>query len=305
MLEHALVTDSYNAGAYYPVGGPARFAQTLIPVIEAAGGQVQLGATADHILVAGGRVFGVAFSQDGARRTEYTNHVISAMGIVNTVSCLDTTTAPAWQDTLLGLRPGLAHLALYVGFDDDIAAAGASGANIWIYENEDIGRVRHNVADDAPPGLFVSFPSLKDPERTGKPTAEVIALCDTQAFAPWLHASDGRRSAPYVELKGRIESRMLAQFCRHFPALAPLIRFHELSTPLSQQRYLHSPDGAMYGMEMTANRLTTPSLRVRTPVHGLLLAGQDVTGPGVAGTFMGGLMAAAAIEPTLLRQLVA
>jgi hypothetical protein len=33
------------------------------------------------------------------------------------------------------------------------------------------------------------------------------------------------------------------------------------------------------------------------------LAGQDVASPGVAGAFMGGLMAAAAIEPALLRQL--
>ncbi|WP_158515387.1 hypothetical protein [Paraburkholderia phytofirmans] len=48
--------------------------------------------------------------------------------------------------------------------------------------------------------------------------------------------------------------------------------------------------------------MTTPALRVRTPVHGLLLAGQDLTGPGVAGAFMGGLMSAAVIEPALLRR---
>jgi all-trans-retinol 13,14-reductase len=58
----------------------------------------------------------------------------------------------------------------------------------------------------------------------------------------------------------------------------------------------------MYGLDMTVARLTTPALRVRTPVHGLLLAGQDVTGPGVAGAFMGGLMAAAVIEPALLKR---
>jgi all-trans-retinol 13,14-reductase len=33
----------------------------------------------------------------------------------------------------------------------------------------------------------------------------------------------------------------------------------------------------MYGIEMSAERLTTPALRVRTPIHGLMLAGQDVT----------------------------
>ena len=31
LLEHALVTGAYDSGAYYPVGGPARFAQTLRP----------------------------------------------------------------------------------------------------------------------------------------------------------------------------------------------------------------------------------------------------------------------------------
>lgn len=92
----------------------------------------------------------------------------------------------------------------------------------------------------------------------------MIALCDARAFAPWLDTAEGRRSEQYLELKGRIEKRLVARFCRHFPALAPLIHFHELSTPLTQQRYLRSPGGAMYGLEMTATRLTTAALRVRT-----------------------------------------
>ena len=59
-----------------------------------------------------------------------------------------------------------------------------------------------------------------------------------------------------------------------------MVRFHELSTPLTQRRYVRSPDGAMYGIEMSAERLTSPALRVCTPVHGLLLAGQDAASPG-------------------------
>jgi all-trans-retinol 13,14-reductase len=53
---------------------------------------------------------------------------------------------------------------------------------------------------------------------------------------------------------------------------------------------------------MTAERLTSPALHVRTPLPGLLLAGQDVTSPGVPGAFMGGLMAAATVEPALWAQ---
>ena len=96
---------------------------------------------------------------------------------------------------------------------------------------------------------------------------------------------------------------MLAQFRRHFPALAAMLRFHELSTPVTQQHFVRSPDGAMYGLEMSARRLTSRSLDVRTPVPGLLLAGQDVSGAGIQASCMSGLLAAAVIEPSLLRRL--
>ena len=201
------------------------------------------------------------------------------------------------------LRPGLSYLALYLGFDGDIAAAGATAANVWIYESDDIGRVWQAPADEDAPGLFVSFPSLKDPGNQGKHTAEVVALCDAQAFGAWLHLPAGERPEKYLALKAWVEERLLAQFRRHFPALAPMLEFHELSTPVTQQHFVRSPEGAMYGIEMSAQRLDSHALDVRTPVPGLLLAGQDVFGPGIQAACMSGLLAAAAIEPTLLRRL--
>jgi all-trans-retinol 13,14-reductase len=302
-LEHALVTGSYNAGAFYPVGGPSRFARALVPVIEAAGGAARRGAAVEHIEMANGRACGVVYSQGGVQHTEHAEHVISAMGVVNTVACLDAGLAPQWQSAVRALRPGFSYVSLYLGLEGDITAAGASSANYWIFESEDIGRPWHAPADDDAPGLFVSFPSLKDPTTTGKPTAEVVAFCDPQAFAAWMHLPDDRRPEDYLALKAWVEQRMLAQFKRHFPALAPMVRLTELATPLTQRRFVRSPDGAMLGIEMSAERLTTAALRVRTPVPGLLLAGQDVAMPGVEGAFMGGLMAAAAIEPALLRQM--
>jgi all-trans-retinol 13,14-reductase len=225
------------------------------------------------------------------------------MGVANTVACLDAGQATAWQQSVRTLAPGISYLSLFVGLEGDIAAAGASTANHWIYESEDIGAVWRSPADEDAPGIFVSFPSLKDPASPGAPTAEVVAVVDAAAFAPWLDHVDAARAEEYLALKAWVEERMLAQFLRHFPALKPMLRFHELSTPVTQQRYVRSPEGAMYGIEMTAERLISPALHVRTPLPGLLLAGQDVTSPGVPGAFMGGLMAAAAIEPALWRQL--
>lgn len=44
-IEHAWVTDAYDGGAFYPVGGPARFAQTLLPALATAGVNAGSGRT--------------------------------------------------------------------------------------------------------------------------------------------------------------------------------------------------------------------------------------------------------------------
>lgn len=303
-VEHALVTGSYDHGAYYPIGGPARFAEALRSPIERAGGELRLGADVRGIVVDGGHARGVRVMHDGREQVERAGHVVSTIGVGNTLARLDAAIAPDWRAAAARLRPGLATVVLYLGFEGDIAGAGASAANVWLYESDDIGAVWTAPADVDAPGLFVSFPSSKDPAHDGPPTAEVLAACDARAFEPWLHAAPGEpRPEEYLATKAWIEQRLLAQFERSFPALAPMVRFHELSTPLTQASFVRTPDGATYGIEMSVERLVSPALKVRTPVPGLLLAGQDVSGAGVEASSMSGLMAAAAIEPALLRQL--
>jgi all-trans-retinol 13,14-reductase len=309
-VEHVLVTGSYDAGAYYPVGGPARFAQTLLPAVLAAGGECRLGADVRRLLVEGGRVAGAEILHNGATGAEYARHVISDMGAANTVASLPEGVAPAWREQVRALAPGLGFVALYIGLEGDIAAAGASSANHWIYVHEDIGRVWQHPADEDAPALFVSFPSLKDPAWQGPPTAEVLALVDPLAFAPWRRPMHGgpEPAEPfdrngYTAFKHRASERLRAQFEAHFPALAPMIRFQEAATPRTQQRFTRTPGGSMYGLEMTAGRIGSTALKVRTPVPGLLLTGQDVAGPGVQAAFMAGLMAAAAVDSGVWREL--
>jgi all-trans-retinol 13,14-reductase len=302
-VEHALVTGAYDGGAYYPVGGPARFAEVLGAAVHGAGGELRVGADVRRIVVHDGRVAGVEVEQDGGRVDVRAPAVISAIGVGNTVARLDAAVAARWQETVRALEPGVAFLALYVGLDGDIAAAGAGSANRWIYASADVGRLWQAPEDEDAPNLFVSFPSLKDPSASGPPTAEVLAVADRAVFARWLGRPDGTRDEDYLAWKDWVAQRLRAQFERAFPALAPMVRFHELATPLTQRRYTRAPDGAMYGLEMTGARLTNPALDVRTPLPGLLLAGQDVFGPGVPAAFMSGMVAAAAIEPALWSEL--
>jgi all-trans-retinol 13,14-reductase len=303
LLEHALVTGAYNAGSYYPVGGPQRLARALMPTVQAAGGRWELGASVEQISVSGGRVDGVLLRQSGALRREESRCVISTMGALNTVDRLSRDAASDWQDAVRTFKPGLSCLCLYLGLDGDIAAAGATAANVWIYEDDDVGRVWQHPADEEAPGLYVSFPSLKDPLARAHPTAEVLALCDAADFVQWMDLPDHERPEEYRAFKSWVQERLVAQFKRHFPALAPMIRYVEMSTPLTQRDFVRAAGGAMYGLEMTAERLETTALDVRTPVQGLLLAGQDVFGAGVPAAAMSGLLAAAAHAPALFKRL--
>ena len=297
------MTGAYDGGAYYPVGGPARFAETLLPTVRAAGGECRLGADVRRILVEDGRAAGVEVVEGGSVTMERAEHVISDIGLANTLACLDASVAGAlaWREQASPLVPGPGYVALYIGLEGDISGAGATSANHWIYDSEDIDRLWQQPADEDAPGLFVSFPSLKDPAWRGPPTAEVLAIVDRAAFAPWLDAP--QPADDYAAFKDWVAERLLGQFKRHFPTLAPMVRFREAATPLTQRRFVRAVGGSMYGIEMSVERQGSDALRLRTPVPGLLLAGQDVIGPGVQAAFMGGLMAAATVEPALWRQL--
>jgi all-trans-retinol 13,14-reductase len=300
-IEHAWVTGAYDGGAYYPIGGPARFSETLLPTIRAAGGECRLGANVRKILVENGRAVGVEVEEGRAVTVERAEHVISDIGIANTLACLDASISDTWRKQAGSLEPGPGYVALYIGLEGDISAAGATSANHWIYDSGHIDRLWQQPADEDAPGLFVSFPSLKDPAWRGPPTAEVLALVDRAAFAPWLE--EPQAGSDYAAFKDWVAERLLGQFKRHFPTLAPMVRFHEAATPLTQQRFVRAAGGSMYGVEMSIERQGSGALRVRTPVPGLLLAGQDVIGPGVQAAFMGGLMCAATVEPGLWRHL--
>jgi all-trans-retinol 13,14-reductase len=301
---HALVTGSYFDGACYPAGGPAKFAEALGATISAAGGELRTQSPVAEIRVAAGRAAGVRLSDGQVIEAPL---VISAMGAHNTAAALPPGVAPDWRAAVDSLEPSVSYLSLYIGFRGDIRLGGATPANTWVYETADVGRLWERPADEEAPALFVSFPSLKDKAHADaeRHTAEVVTLCGWEPFSAWARSTPGHRPEEYEAAKAWIGESLLAQFKRHFPRLAPMIDFHEASTPLSQASFVGAHLGAMYGLEMTAGRLGHRALRVRTPVPGLLLAGQDAAGPGIQGAFMGGFMAAASIEPRLWKATMA
>ncbi|MDH4095759.1 MAG: NAD(P)/FAD-dependent oxidoreductase [Betaproteobacteria bacterium] len=304
---HAAVMRHFLAGSGYPVGGAAVFAKALVPVIERAGGKVVLKARVERLLLERGRVAGVLLADGTEHRAAA---VVSAAGARNTVEQLLPTEqrAAPWARDILSMELTPCHVGLYLGLAGDLRAAGATTANHWIYGSWDTNAATwRDPGRSDPPGMFVSFPSLKDPSHVPGPeqrhTAEVVAWVDWETFAPWQESSPGHRPPDYERYKAMLGERLLDYFKRCFPRLAPLVRLCEVSTPLTMVHYTRTPLGAVYSLAPTPARFLSKSLGTRTPLKGLYLAGQDAMSPGVTGAMMGGVMAAGALAPQVFRRL--
>jgi all-trans-retinol 13,14-reductase len=305
---HAVVIRDFFNGAYYPVGSPSVFASALSKTIEQAWGEVEVNTRVTSLIFEENQVVGVRLA-DGA---EYRGaQVVSDIGVRNTIEHLlpDPWRHSEWAQETLSLQPSLAYIGMYLGFEGDISANGASVSNHWIYETWDPDQAiwEDPCAQALAPCLYVSFPSLKDPVHDPGPyqrhTAELLAFTRWDAFAKWADSEIGKRPEGYEVCKAKIEANLLTQFGKHFPALVPLIKHHEISTPLTFTDLTGAQQGAMYGLEVTPRRFLSLGLNCKTPIPGLFLSGQDVGSPGVHGAMMGGILAAAAIDHRLFSRL--
>jgi all-trans-retinol 13,14-reductase len=304
---HALVMRNYFGGSYYPVGGAGVFAKALAAVIEKDGGTLEVNRLVTTLLMENDAVVGVQLADGTQRRAK---KVVSDAGALNTVGQLlpQAQRDSQWAREVLSFKPAAAHIGMYLGFEGDILSHGATLSNHWFYQSWDPSATLWNdpLAEAVAPDMFVSFPSLKDPGldrgSTLKHTAEIAVMTRTTMFERWADSRFGSRPADYVACKASIERLLLAEFGKRFPALVPLIRHHEISTPLTTAHFTLAPHGAI-ALETTPRRFLSASLNAKTPVPGLHLAGQDVGSPGIQGAMMGGVLAAASIDPKVFRLL--
>ena len=305
---HALTIGSFlHDGAYYPVGGGRSFAEHLIPTITKAGGEARAGERVARLVVDADTVAGVE-TADGTRYMA--KAVISDMGARETVSLLlpPDLQQSDWGQEILSFEPSPCHFSLFLGFEGDVEAAGATRSNHWIYGSWKTDVLWTDLTTQPePPGLFVSFASLKDPAQDPGPsqrhTGEIVAFADWSMIEPWSALKHEERGTDYAAFKTRVEEAMVSAFARQFPRLAELIVFRELATPLAIVSITGHERGGFYGLENTPRRATSHALRMKTPIPGLYLSGQDVATPGIFGAMWGGLLAAASIDPRVFQHL--
>lgn len=304
-IAHAMIARHYLYGGYYPVGGSWRIADTIMPKIKAAGGEVFTYANVERILVEDGRVAGVAM-QDGHRIA--CDCVISSAGVANTFNHLlpaDVTAQSGYRQQMDAVRPSVAHLGVYIGLKQTAAELGLPRSNFWVYPDNDYDAALDAFLADpsAPfPVVYISFPSAKDPDylrrHPGTATIEIVAPAPYDWFGKWSNTTWGKRGADYEALKAEFGERLMDTLYEKLPGLRGKVDYYEVSTPLSTNWFGGYQRGELYGLAHTRERMKQQWLRPKTRIKGLYLTGQDVLTCGVTGAMMAGLLTTMSIVGT-------
>lgn len=297
---HAMVAKHYLNGGAYPVGGSARFAETIIPVIAKAGGAVLVKADVQKIIVHGDKAVGVKLANGDEILAPI---VVSDAGALNTFTkLLPNENAAKFKNNLDHIEASLSHICLYAGLKNTAGELGLKPGNLWIYPDYDYDRPINAYLKDpaaALPLAYVSFPSAKDPSwesrYPGRATIEVISFAPYEWFKKWEGEKWHRRGAEYDELKAKFSERLIETLYRHVPQVQGRLDYHELSTPLSTRHFCNYEKGEIYGLNHTPKRFRQKWLRPRTAVKNLYLTGQDIVSDGIAGALFGGVLTASVL----------
>ena len=300
---HALLVHHYFRGGYYPVGGSGVIAESIIPVIEGAGGLVLINAEVAQVVVEDGLAVGVRMAAD--EQVLRAPMVISDAGVLNTFGALlprEVAEGAGLLQDLTQVSPSMAHLCLYLGFEETAEALGMPKHNLWIYPNEDYEQtIEDSRTDpDAPlPMVYVSFPAAKDPDfqrrHPGHSTVDVITAAPYEWFEKWEGSRWKRRGAEYDVFKNRLAERMMEALFEQMPQLRGKVAFFEISTPLTTAHFAGYGRGELYGIDHTPQRFGAGFLQPATPIPGLYLTGQDIVSCGVAGAMFGGVLTATTV----------
>ncbi|MEH6605027.1 MAG: NAD(P)/FAD-dependent oxidoreductase [Pseudomonadales bacterium] len=296
---HSMIAQHYINGGFYPVGGASRMAETILPVIQQAGGDVFTYASVEKILVNDKGAYGVRMADGHEIEAPI---VISNAGVFNTFNDLLDDEVPqreAYLAHLQQVEPSMASICLYIGIKDTAENLQLPKTNFWIYGSEnyeaDIATFDSDP-DSGFPMVYISFPSAKDPSfesrYPGRATIEIVAPGPHDWFAQWADKPWGKRGDDYEALKERLSQRLLKSLYEKLPQLEGKIDYYELSTSLSTDFFCRYKKGEIYGLDHTPQRFEQDWLKPKTDIAGLYLTGQDIMTCGVMGAMVGGLLTA-------------
>lgn len=298
---HCSVMSHYFDGGFYPMGGGGGIVKAMTNGVKRHGGEVRVKQTVDKILIENKKAIGVQL-QDGSK--------IMAKNVVSnadpSITYLDMIgkehLSKALVKKLEKTKYSVTSLILFLTLDMDVTPFGIDSGNIWVMKDEDIDThfehlMKGDMAEgDDFPALFISCTTLKDPASfNGRyHNFEVVTYVDYDNLRGFKENGD-YHDAAYLEFKEKVTGKLLNNVEKIIPGARKHIVQAELGTPKTNEFYINSTKGNVYGTEKTLSQVGPFSYKNKTEIENLFLCGASTLSHGVGGATHSGLAAAAAI----------
>ncbi|KAM6113260.1 all-trans-retinol 13,14-reductase [Phoenicopterus ruber ruber] len=310
---HSILVNHFLHGAWYPKGGAGEIAFHTIPVIRKAGGNVLAKAPVQRILLdSQGKACGVSVKKGQDSVNIFAPVIISDAGIFNTYERLlpaEARALPEIQSQLRTATHGEGGFTVFVGLNGSREELGLEPTNYFMYPGNDLDEItnrylassREEAAKNIPL-LFVTCPSAKDPtwetRHPGKSTLAIVTFAKYEWFEEWKDKQVNKRGDDYEELKKTFVDAVMQAVFKLYPRIEDRIEYISGGSPLTNQHYIASPRGEIYGMDHSIARLqaqAVAAVRAQTAVPNLYLTGQDLCLCGFVGALQGALLCASAV----------
>ena len=307
---HCAVMDHYFEGAFYPVGGGAGIVKALTNTLKRWGGEIRTKQSVKKIIIRNRQAEGVVL-QDGTKifgrtiisNADPSNTYLNLVGKENISSRL--------AKKLSGTKYSTTSLILFLTVDMDVTKSGIDSGNIWMLRDHDLDKVFQDLTaedilkEDEFPALFMSCTTIKDPASfNGRHHAlEAVTFIDYSSFKAFHNKADYHGPA-YAAFKERIIQKFMNSIEKIIPGARQHVVQVELGTPKTNEFYINSTQGNVYGTEKTFNQVGPFSFQNKTEIKNLFLCGSSTLSHGVGGATYSGVATAAKILGCLPEELL-
>lgn len=311
---HCALMDHYFKGGFYPMGGGAAIVKAMTNAIKKHSGEIHTGQGVKKILVEGDKKLKAVGIELQNGETIRATRIISNADPETTYNLVGhDKLSIKLNKKLSSTRYSVTSLMFFLTVDMDLRSAGLDSGNIWFMPNQDMDELYDDLTKvdilerDEFESLFISCSSLKDPlSYNGRHhTIEVVTFIDYDSFIKNMAGKD-ENSDVYLKIKKRLCEKLLNTLMRILPAVHNNIVHMELGTPVTNEHYINSTKGNVYGTEKGFWQTGPFSYTSKTEIENLFMCGASIMSHGVAGASYSGVKTAAEIlgctEEDLLRK---
>ena len=279
VLAAVMFVDNHTGGSWYPAGSTLFLPGKLEKAIEERGGDMFLGREVVSILFSGDTPSGVLLD-DGTKL--FADDIIYSGTVWNLYNKLldETHTTPerrAWAKSLVPTYPSV---VLYAEVDRSVIPEGTAPVEMLVGNPERIDE------SEVTAYLF----SIDDRSICAEDAHAVMAIGPT--FQNWTEISE----IDYIRLKDAEKERLIGVLERRFPGFSVAVRYAEVATPRTIERYTLKNGGAVAGPKQMLGQHMFRRLHTKTEFANLYCCGEStVMGTGTPTVTTSGLSAANAV----------